>query len=117
MTKFNLKKENRLRRIRKFRAKNKELNATRLCVHRTSAHIYAQITSGCGAETLASVSSLSAKIKNGGNIEAAKKVGELIAKAAKKAKIEKVSFDRSGFKYHGRVKALAEAARSNGLIF
>ena len=66
---------------------------------------------------MASASSLSAKIKNGGNVEAAAKVGNLIAKAAKKAKVSKVAFDRSGFKYHGRVKALAESAREGGLDF
>ncbi len=89
----------------------------RLCVYKTSQHIYAQILSSCGTKTLASASSISANIVNGGNVEAAKKVGDLIAKAAKKAKVSKVAFDRSGFKYHGRVKALAEAAREGGLNF
>ena len=111
------KKEARIRRATKFRAKNTERSLERLCVYKSSQHIYAQIISSCGTKTLASASSVSAKIKNGGNVEAATKVGDLIAKAAKKAKVSKVTFDRSGFKYHGRVKALAEAAREGGLDF
>ena len=111
------KKQARTRRATKFRAKHAARGVERLCVHKSSKHIYAQIVSGCGTKTLASASSVSAKIKNGGNIEAATKVGDLIAKAAKKAKVSKVAFDRSGFKYHGRVKALAEAAREGGLDF
>jgi len=112
-----VKKQARLRRATKFREKNAERGVERLCVYKSSQHIYAQIISSCGTKTLASASSISAKIKNGGNVEAASKVGGLIAKAAKKAKISKVAFDRSGFKYHGRVKALAEAAREGGLDF
>ena len=111
------KKEARIRRATKFRAKHAERSVERLCVHKSSQHIYAQIISSCGTKTLASASSVSAKIKNGGNVEAAAKVGDLIAKAAKKAKVSKGAFDRSGFKYHGRVKALAEAAREGGLDF
>ena len=111
------KKQARIRRATKFRAKHAEKNLERLCVYKSSNHIYAQIISGCGTKTLVSASSVSAKIKNGGNVEAASKVGDLIAKAAKKAKVSKVAFDRSGFKYHGRVKALAEAAREGGLEF
>ncbi len=111
------KKQARLRRATKFRAKNKENNVDRLCVHKSSQHIYAQVVSNCGTKVLASASSLSAKMKNGGNVAAATEVGTLIAKAAKKAKVSKVAFDRSGFKYHGRVKALAEAAREGGLEF
>jgi len=111
------KKQARTRRATKFRAKNAERGVERLCVYKTSQHIYAQIISSCGTKTLVSASSLSANIMNGGNVEAAKKVGNLIAKAAKKAKVSKVAFDRSGFKYHGRVKALAEAAREGGLDF
>ena len=111
------KKQARIRRATKFRAKNAARGVERLCVYKTSQHIYAQIISSCGTKTLASVSSLSANIKNGGNVEAASKVGGLIAKAAKKAKVSQVAFDRSGFKYHGRVKALAEAAREGGLDF
>jgi large subunit ribosomal protein L18 len=111
------KKQARIRRATKFRAKHAERSVERLCVYKSSQHIYAQIISSCGTKTLASASSMSAKIKNGGNVEAAMKVGSLIAKAAKKAKVSKVAFDRSGFKYHGRVKALAEAAREGGLDF
>ena len=111
------KKEARLRRAKKFRAKHSERDVERLCVFKSSQHIYAQIISSCGTKTLASASSVSPKIKNGGNVEAASKVGDLIAKAAKKAKVSKVAFDRSGFKYHGRVKALADAAREGGLDF
>ena len=111
------KKQARIKRATKFRAKNTGRGIERLCVFKSSQHIYAQIISSCGTKTLASASSMSAKIKNGGNVEAATKVGDLIAKAAKKAKVSKVAFDRSGFKYHGRVKALAEAAREGGLDF
>ncbi len=111
------KKQARIKRATKFRAKNAERGVERLCIFKSSQHIYAQVISGCGTKTLASASSVSAKIKNGGNVEAATKVGDLIAKAAKKAKVSKVTFDRSGFKYHGRVKALAEAAREGGLDF
>jgi len=111
------KKQARIRRATKFRAKNAERGVERLSVYKSSQHIYAQIISSCGTKTLASASSVSAKIKNGGNVEAATKVGDLIAKAAKKAKVSKVACDRSGFKFHGRVKALAEAARKGGLDF
>lgn len=109
------KKQARLRRATKFRAKHADKGVERLCVHKTSAHIYAQIISACGTKTLASASSL--KEKNGGNVVAATKIGGLIAKAAKQANVTKVAFDRSGFKYHGRVKALADAARDGGLDF
>jgi len=111
------KKQARLRRATKFRAKHAEKGVERLCVFKSSQHIYAQIISGCGTKTLASASSITAKMKNGGNVEAATKIGNLIAKAALKAKVSKVAFDRSGFKYHGRVKALADAARDGGLDF
>ncbi len=109
------KKQARLRRATKFRAKHAEKGLERLCVYKSSQHIYAQIISPCGTKTLASASSL--KEKNGSNIAAATKIGEAIAKAAKKAKVTKVAFDRSGFKFHGRVKALADAARDGGLDF
>ena len=109
------KKQARLRRATKFRAKHAEKGVERLCVHKTSQHIYAQIISACGTKTLAQASSI--KAKSGGNIAAASKIGTEIAKAAKKAKVSKVAFDRSGFKYHGRIKALAEAAREGGLDF
>ncbi len=111
------KKNARIRRATKFRAKHAERDLERLCVYKSSQHIYAQIISSCGTKTIASASSVSSKMKNGGNVEAASKVGDLIAQAAKKAKVSKVAFDRSGFKYHGRVKALAEAAREGGLDF
>lgn len=109
------KKQARLRRATKFRAKHAEKGVERLCVHKTSQHIYVQVISACGTKTLASASSL--KEKNGGNVAAATKIGTKIAKVAKAAKVTKVAFDRSGFKYHGRVKALAEAARDGGLDF
>ena len=111
------KKDARIRRATKFRAKHSERDLERLCVYKSSQHIYAQIISSCGTKTIAAASSVSSKVKNGGNVEAASKVGDLIAQAAKKAKVSKVAFDRSGFKYHGRVKALAEAAREGGLDF
>jgi len=111
------KKYARIRRATKFRAKHSERDLERLCVYKSSQHIYAQIISSCGTKTIAAASSVSSKMKNGGNVEAASKVGDLIAQAAKKAKVSKVAFDRSGFKYHGRVKALADAAREGGLDF
>jgi large subunit ribosomal protein L18 len=112
---------NRLRRARKTRAKIAELKVTRLSVHRTNTHIYAQIIAETGDKVLASASTLEAdvrkKVKNGGNVEAAAAIGKLIAEKAKKAGITTVAFDRSGYKYHGRIKALADAARENGLSF
>ena len=115
------KKTARLRRARKTRAKIAELKAVRLAVHRSNCHIYAQVFSGCGSQVLAAASTAEAEIKkqvpNGGNVEAAKVVGKLIAERARAKGIEEVSFDRSGFRYHGRVKALAEAAREAGLKF
>jgi large subunit ribosomal protein L18 len=113
--------DNRLRRARKTRAKIAELKVTRLSVHRTNTHIYAQIIAGTGDKVLASASTVEAdvrkKVKNGGNVEAAAAIGKLIAEKAKKAGITTVAFDRSGYKYHGRIKALADAARENGLSF
>lgn len=113
--------DNRLRRARKTRAKIAELKVTRLSVHRTNTHIYAQIIAETGDKVLASASTVEAdvrkKVKNGGNVEAAAAIGKLIAEKAKKAGITTVAFDRSGYKYHGRIKALAEAARENGLSF
>ncbi len=115
------KKEARLRRARKTRAKIAELKIARLAVHRTNCHIYAQIFSGCGSRVLAAASTNEADIRkqlpNGGNIAAATVVGKLIAERAKAKGISEVAFDRSGFRYHGRVKALAEAAREGGLKF
>jgi large subunit ribosomal protein L18 len=111
------KKQARLKRATKFRAKNASSSLDRLCVNKTLNHIYAQVISSCGTKTLAQASTLSNKIDNGGNIEAATKIGELVAEAAKKAGVEAVAFDRGGFKYHGRIKALADGARSGGLKF
>ncbi len=112
---------NRLRRARKTRAKIAELKVTRLSVHRTNTHIYAQIIAETGDKVLASASTVEAdvrkKVKNGGNVEAAAVIGKRIAEKAKKAGITTVAFDRSGYKYHGRIKALADAARENGLSF
>ncbi len=112
---------NRLRRARKTRAKIAELKVTRLCVHRTNTHIYAQIIAETGDKVIASASTVEADVrkdlKNGGNIAAAALIGKLIAEKAKKAGINTVAFDRSGYKYHGRIKALAEAAREYGLSF
>ena len=111
----------RLRRARKTRARIADLKVVRLCVFRTNSHIYAQVISAEGDKVLASASTLEAEVRNslktGGNVEAAAVVGKRIAEIAKAAGIEKVAFDRSGFQYHGRVKALAEAARENGLSF
>ena len=115
------KKQARLRRARKTRAKIAELKMVRLAVHRTNSHIYAQIFSDCGTKVLAAASTAEAdvrgKVANGGNVAAAVLVGQLIASRAKEAGVESVAFDRSGFFYHGRVKALAEAAREGGLKF
>ena len=115
------KKQSRLRRSRRSRAKMKELLVPRLSVHRTSSHIYAQVISA-DATTLASASTAEKAVADmidghNGNINAASVVGKTIAERAKAAGVEKVAFDRSGFKYHGRVKALADAARENGLEF
>jgi len=115
------KKQNRLRRARKGRAKIRELEVNRLSVHRTPQHIYAQILGAQGGTVLASASTLETEVrkgvKNGGNVEAAAIVGARIAEKAKAAGIDTVAFDRSGFRYHGRVKALADAAREAGLKF
>jgi large subunit ribosomal protein L18 len=115
------KKQNRLRRARRGRAKIRELAANRLSIHRTPRHIYAQVIVADGSQVLASASTLEAEvrkgIKNGGNVEAAAIVGARIAEKAKAAGVDTVAFDRSGFRYHGRVKALADAAREAGLKF
>ncbi|MDJ0699402.1 MAG: 50S ribosomal protein L18 [Woeseiaceae bacterium] len=115
------KKQNRLRRARKGRAKIRELGVSRLTVHRTPRHIYAQVLAPDSGTVLASASTLEADVrkgmKNGGNVEAASIVGARIAEKAKAAGVDTVAFDRSGFRYHGRVKALAEAAREAGLKF
>jgi large subunit ribosomal protein L18 len=115
------KKESRLRRARRTRAKIRELAVPRLTVNRTPRHIYAQVIAPNGSEVVASASTLQAdikgKVKSTGNIDAAAAVGKAIAEKAKAAGITSVAFDRSGFKYHGRVKALADAAREAGLQF
>lgn len=113
------KKTARLRRAKRARIKMRELGATRLAIHRSSQHIYAQVISAEGDKVLASASTVEKELRSGstGNVEAAKAVGKLIAERAKDAGVEKVSFDRAGFKYHGRVKALADAAREAGLQF
>jgi large subunit ribosomal protein L18 len=115
------KKQARLRRAAKTRARIAEQKAVRLSVNRTNSHIYAQIISACGGKVLAAASTLEAAVKkdvpNGANKAAALVIGKLIAERAKTAGVETVAFDRSGFQYHGRVKALAEAARENGLKF
>lgn len=115
------KKQVRLRRARKLRAKINRLGQTRLTVHRTSQHIYAQVIDETGGKVLAASSTLDAalkkEIKNTSNCEAASLVGKRVAELAKDAGVEEVAFDRSGFRYHGRIKALAEAAREAGLKF
>ncbi len=115
------KKQARLRRARKTRAKIAELKSVRLSVHRTNCHIYAQVISACGSKVLAAASTLETEVRknigNGGNVGAAAAIGKLIAERAIKAGIEQVAFDRSGFQYHGRVQALADAAREAGLKF
>ena len=115
------KNEARVRRARQTRLKIREIGAVRLTVHRTNSHIYAQLTSSAGNRVLASASTLEKdvreQLKNGGNRKAAAAVGARIAQKAKQAGIEAVAFDRAGYRYHGRVKALAEAARAGGLKF
>jgi len=115
------KKLQRLRRARKTRARIKELGIHRLCVYKTPRHTYAQIIEPVDSRVVASASTLEADIKkdlkNTANIEAANKIGALIAERAKANGVEQVAFDRSGNKYHGRIKALADAARENGLQF
>jgi len=113
------KKLARLRRAKRTRLNIRESGQIRLSVHRTPRHIYAQITSAAGDWVLVTASTVEKDLREAatGNADAASKVGELIAKRAKEAGIERVAFDRSGFRYHGRIKALADAARENGLEF
>ena len=115
------KNDSRLRRARQTRIRIRNNGAVRLTVHRTNGHIYAQITSPEGDKVIASASSLEkelrSQIKHGSTRKAAEIVGQRIAAKAKEKGIEKVAFDRAGYKYHGRVKALAEAARAGGLKF
>ena len=115
------KKSSRLRRARRSRARIKELRAHRLCVFRTPRHIYAQVIAPDGGHVLATASTVQGDIKGSlkgtGNADAAAAVGKAIAEKAKAAGVSKVAFDRAGFKYHGRIKALADAAREAGLEF
>ena len=110
-----------MRRARRGRMKMREQGVTRLSVNRTPRHIYAQVIAPDGGTVVASASTLEQEVrkgvKNGGNVEAAAIVGARIAEKAKAAGIDVVAFDRSGFRYHGRVKALADAAREAGLKF
>ncbi len=115
------KKAARMRRSKKVRAQMRNLQAHRLCINRTPRHIYAQVISPDGDQTIVSASTTEADISretgSGGNISAAAVVGRAIAERAKSKGVTSVAFDRSGFKYHGRIKALADAARENGLEF
>jgi large subunit ribosomal protein L18 len=115
------KKQSRLRRAKKSRAKIAELAVHRLSIHRTPRHIYAQIIAPVGGTVLAAASTLEKDVRKGmkssGNVDAATIVGARIAEKAKSAGVDTVAFDRSGFRYHGRVKALADAAREAGLKF
>ncbi len=116
------KKESRIRRSRQTRIKIAELVVPRVAIMRTNLHISAQLYSACGTKVLASASTMESVLRtalsnNGGNSKAATEVGKLIAERAIKAGVTEVAFDRSGFRYHGRVKALAEAAREAGLKF
>jgi large subunit ribosomal protein L18 len=115
------KKSSRLKRALRLRCKIKKLSVNRLTIHRTSQHIYAQVLSVDGTSTLAAASTLQADVKAGlnntSNIKAAIEVGRVVAERAIAAGVTEVAFDRSGFKYHGRVKALADAAREAGLKF
>jgi large subunit ribosomal protein L18 len=120
------KKESRLRRARRTRAKIRELAVFRLTVHRTPQHTYAQVIAPNGSEVVAAASTLDEQVRaalkdssigHSGNVKAAAVVGRLIAERAKQKGVSSVAFDRAGFKYHGRVKALADAAREGGLQF
>ncbi len=116
------KKEQRLRRARQTRARIALQGAVRLTVYRTNLHIYASVISGDGTQVLATASTAEKEVRDqltasGGNVAAATLVGKRIADKAKAAGVEKVAFDRAGFQYHGRIKALAEAAREAGLQF
>jgi large subunit ribosomal protein L18 len=117
------KKEQRVRRARQTRIRIATQGIARLSIYRSNLHMYAQVISGDGAKVLASASTAEADVskalagKSGGNVAAATAVGKRIAEKAKAAGVEKVAFDRAGFAYHGRVKALADAAREAGLQF
>ena len=113
--------EARVRRAKATRAKIRQLRVVRLTVHRSNTHIYAQVIDATGSKVLVSASTaekdLRASVKNGGNVSAAAEIGKRIAERAQQAGVTQVAFDRSGYKFHGRVKALAEAAREAGLKF
>ena len=116
------KKEQRARRASQTRLRIAKQGVARLSVHRTNLHIYASVISGCGTKVLAQASTAEAEVRSqiggagkGGNVAAAAMIGKRVAERAKAAGVEQVAFDRSGFAYHGRVKALAEAAREAGL--
>lgn len=115
------KHNSRIRRRGRGRAHIRYLGEHRLCVHRTPRHVYAQIIAPDGAKTLVSASTLDKEVRTelgyGGNVKAALIVGKLLAERAKAAGITRVAFDRSGFRFHGRIKALADAARENGMEF
>jgi large subunit ribosomal protein L18 len=115
------KNQSRLRRAQQTRRRIAQLRAVRLTVHRTNCHIYAQVIDATGANVLATASSAEKEVRQslsgGGNVAAAAEVGKRIAQKAKQLGIEAIAFDRSGYRYHGRIKALAEAARENGLKF
>jgi large subunit ribosomal protein L18 len=115
------KKTARLRRAKKTRIKMREISQVRLCIHRTPKHMYAQVISGDGAKVIASASTVEAVIKDEcsytGNVPSSVIVGKYIAQRAQENGVKAVAFDRSGFRYHGRVKALADSARENGLEF
>jgi len=113
------KKVSRQRRAKRVRMKIRELGANRLCINRTPRHIYAQVIAAEGDRVLATASTLEKDLRSGstGNTDAATAVGKLVAERPVAAGVTKVAFDRSGFKYHGRVKALADAAREAGLEF
>ena len=118
---MSIKNTARLRRTKSTRAHIRELGVPRLSVLRTGQHIYAQLFTADGAKVIASANTLQADVKdglkNGKNSDAAARVGRVIAERAKAAGIEKIAFDRSGYRYHGRIKALADAAREGGLQF
>jgi len=116
---MSVKRIARLRRAKRARAKISELRVNRLSVYRSPRHIYAQVISASGDQILASASTVEKDLRGGatGNVDAASKIGTLIAERAKAAGVEKVAFDRSGYAYHGRVKVLADAARAGGLDF
>ncbi len=115
------KKAARMRRARRARMRIRELGGFRLCVNRTPRHIYAQVLNPDGDKVVAAASTLEPDLKKSlkstGNTEAAAAVGRAIAEKARRAGVKQVAFDRSGFRYHGRVKALADAAREGGLQF